>query len=75
MSSEQRKRYTKELKDSVLVRMMPPNNESVRSISKDTGVSEQTIYQWRKKARIEENATPGNGQTSDIVGVAKISFW
>lgn len=43
MSSEKRNRYTKELKDAVLVRMMPPNNESVKSISMDTSISEQSL--------------------------------
>ncbi|AMQ05226.1 transposase [Sporosarcina psychrophila] len=65
MSSEKRNRYTKELKDAVLVRMMPPNNETVKSISMDTGISEQSLYKWRKKARIDGNPTPGNGQTSE----------
>ncbi|WP_231885802.1 transposase [Sporosarcina psychrophila] len=65
MSSEKRNRYTKELKDAVLVRMMPPNNESVKSISMDTGISEQSLYKWRKKARIDGNPTPGNGQISE----------
>ena len=66
MNSGKKIRYTQELKDAVLVRMMPPNNESVKSISKDTGVSEQSLYKWRKKARIDGNATPGNGQPSEL---------
>jgi transposase-like protein len=45
--------------------MMPPNNESVKSISGDLGISEQSLYKWRNKARIDGNATPGNGQTSE----------
>lgn len=65
MSSESRNRYSQEMKDAVLSRMMPPSNESVKSISRDTGISEQSLYQWRKKARSSGNATPGNGQTSD----------
>lgn len=66
MNSGKKIRYTQELKDAVLVRMMPPNNESVKSISQDTGVSEQSLYKWRKKARIDGNATPGNGQPSEL---------
>jgi transposase len=45
--------------------MMPPNNESVKSISIDTSISEQSLYKWRKKARNDGNAIPGNGQTSE----------
>jgi len=57
-------RYTKEFREKAIARMMPPNNETVKSISDDLGVSAQSLYKWRQKARIEGNATPGNGQTS-----------
>ena len=65
MKNEITIRYTQEMKDAVLVRMMPPNNESVKSISEELGISVQSLYKWRNKARIDGNATPGNGQTSD----------
>ena len=57
-------RYTKEFREKAIVRMMPPNNETVKSISEDLGVSAQSLYKWRQKARVEGNAAPGNGQTS-----------
>ncbi|WP_438315106.1 transposase [Sporosarcina sp. FA9] len=57
-------RYTKEFKDMAIARMAPPNNESIKSISDELGVSDQSLYKWRQKARIEGTATPGNGQTS-----------
>jgi transposase len=65
MNNENRKRYTQEFKDAVLVRMMPPNNESIKSISDELGISEQSLYKWRQKARTDGNATPGNGQTAE----------
>ena len=40
--------------------MMPPDNESIKSISDELGVSEQSLYKWRQRARIEVSATPGN---------------
>ena len=45
--------------------MIPPNNESIKSISDELGVSEQSLYKWRQKARTEGHATPGNGQISE----------
>ncbi|WP_443029014.1 transposase [Sporosarcina sp. G11-34] len=42
---------------------MPPDNEPLKNLSEEFGVSEQSLYKWRKKARSEGNATPGNGQT------------
>ena len=47
--------YSKERKASMLVRMLPPQNASVVVLSEQTGIPEQTLYNWRKKARIEGN--------------------
>jgi len=45
--------------------MVAPNNESVAQIAKEEGISDVTLYKWRKEARAAGMATPGNGQTSD----------
>ena len=51
--TDKRKQYTDELKESIIKRKMPPNNESVSKISEETGVTEPTLYKWRKQARIK----------------------
>jgi len=58
-------RYTAEQKQTIVARMMPPQNEAVAKINKETGISEATLFKWRKEAREAGSATPGNGQTSD----------
>ena len=35
--------YSPELKDALLRRMLPPNNESITKISREEGISEQTL--------------------------------
>ncbi|MDQ0157828.1 transposase-like protein [Robertmurraya andreesenii] len=45
--------------------MMLPNNESVSQLSKELGITEPTLYKWRKEARIAVNHTPGEGQSSE----------
>lgn len=65
MTIRKRVRYTQEQKEAIVHRMMPPNNESVAQISKEEGITEVTLYKWRKQARAAGVATPGNGQTSD----------
>lgn len=57
--------YPKEQKEAILARMMPPNNESVRKISKETGISEATLYVWKKEARLTGYAVPSDSKTSD----------
>ena len=51
--------YSPELKDSLLRRMLPPNNESITKISREEGISEQTLRNWRDKARTDGIAAPG----------------
>jgi transposase len=62
-------RYTKEMKESIVKRMMPPTNESISKISEEVGITEATLYKWRKDARIGGNATPGNGEGSEQWGI------
>jgi len=65
MKSNNGKRYTEEMRESILKRMMPPNNESVSQLSKEFGITEPTLYKWRKEARIVGNPTPGDGRVSE----------
>ena len=46
--------YSAELKDSLLRRMLPPNNESITKIAREEGISEQTLRNWRDKARADD---------------------
>ena len=57
--------YSKELKDSIIRRMLPPNNEAISKISKEEGISEQTLRNWRDNARTNGIATPGNHSLSE----------
>lgn len=65
MTERNRVRYSQEQKEAIVKRMMPPNNEAVAQIAKEVGITEVTLYKWRKEARAAGVATPGNGQTSD----------
>ena len=57
--------YSKEYKDSILRRILPPNNESITKIAKEEGLSEQTLRNWRDKARKEGYAAPGTEAQPD----------
>lgn len=57
--------YSPELKEALLKRMLPPNNESITTISKEEGISEQTLRNWRDKARAEGVASPGKDALPD----------
>jgi transposase len=65
MTGKLGKRYSDEMKESILKRMMPPNNEAISKLDDETGITEATLYKWRKDARAAGNATPGDGQGSE----------
>lgn len=40
--------------------MMPPNAQSVAQVSRETGVSEQALYNWRNRIRQRGKAVPAD---------------
>lgn len=58
-------RYSNELKASVLRRMMPPENRTVLDLSRETGITQVTLYGWRREARARGVAVPGNGEPAE----------
>ena len=57
--------YSDELKEALLRRMLPPNNESISKIAREEGIAEQTLRNWRDKARADGIAAPGIDATAD----------
>ena len=45
--------YSAEFKESIIRRMLPPNNESISKIAREEGLSEQTLRNWKDKARAQ----------------------
>ena len=43
--------YPQERKEAILKKLLRPVNKSVAEVAREEGVSEQTIYHWRTKAR------------------------
>jgi transposase len=54
------KHYSDEIKESVIKKMMPPHPVSVSQLSRDTGVSDVTLYKWRKSYRNKGVVVPGD---------------
>ena len=55
-------KYSEEFKYSIMMKMMPPHNQAVSVIARETGLSEATLHQWRKKGRAKGMALPGGEQ-------------
>ena len=58
-------KYSKEYRESILRRIMPPNSESIARIVKEEGISEQTLRNWQKRARRDGYAAPGTDAQSE----------
>jgi Transposase. len=52
----------KEYKQSIVQRMMPPHNESVSRIARESGLSETTLYKWKKAAKAQGMTTTDDVQ-------------
>lgn len=61
------KRYSEEFKEAIIQKMMPPNPQSVSQLCRETGVSDVTLYKWRKDFRNRGGIIP--------VGGSKFSKW
>lgn len=44
-------RYSSERKEGVLKKMLPPHHRGVAELAREEGISEATLYSWRKEAR------------------------
>lgn len=58
-------KYSPERKESVLKKMLPPHNRSIRELSREEGISEPTLYQWRTEARRQGVLLPDGDQTPE----------
>ena len=47
-------------KVSILVKLLPPNNESVVEVAIKEGISESTLYNWLSKLKAEGKVVPGS---------------
>ncbi len=59
------KRIAPERRQSIVQKMMPPSNRKIRELSKEEGISEATLYNWRTKAKLEGMVVPGNGKNPE----------
>ena len=59
------KRYSAERRESVIQKMMPPHNIPIPRLSEEAGISDVTLYTWRKQARVEGVAVPADGKNPE----------
>ena len=51
--------YSEEFKEKLVREMMSPGGRSVSEIHRASGISENTLYSWKNKYGVEQEAEPG----------------
>ncbi len=57
--------YSKEFKEQIIKKMMPPNNQSVAQIAKETGLPYATLYTWKQNQQSKGFVVPAKKTTTD----------
>ena len=55
-------RYSPERKAAVLKKLLPPHSLSVAELSRQEGISDVTLYTWRKQAMMRGEVMSGSGK-------------
>ncbi|SOY74353.1 transposase, IS3 family [Cupriavidus taiwanensis] len=58
--------YSAERKEALLLRMMPPENALVSALARETGITEQTLYAWRRQMKAQGVPVPGDGKNPEV---------
>jgi hypothetical protein len=59
------KRYSEERKEAILRQMMPPENKAVSVLARESGITEQTLYTWRRQLKAQGMPVPGDGKNAE----------
>ena len=58
-------RYSEERKAAVMRKLLPPENRTVAEVAREEGISEVTLYNWRKKVKEQGLPVPGSEKQSE----------
>ena len=59
------KAYSAERKEALLRRMMPPESKLVSELARETGITEQTLYTWRRQLKSQGVVVPGDEKNAE----------
>ena len=67
-------KYSKRFKESVLKKVLPPENRSVPEVAREMGISDQTIYNWKKMVENGEQLLNEESSPSSIGRLEKFNL-
>ena len=57
-------KYSKEFKQSIIIKMLPPNHQSISQLIQETGTPEGTLKKWRSEMRKDGFTAPAGVKQS-----------
>lgn len=57
--------YSAEFKEQVVRKLMPPHNQTVAAVSRETGISQASLYNWKKQFRAKGFIVPKKSTQAD----------
>lgn len=57
--------YSAERKEALLRRMMPPEDALLSVLARETGITEQTLYAWRRQMKAQGVPVRGDGKNPE----------
>ena len=63
--------YSDERRDAVVAKLLPLRNLSAREVAQQEGISEPTVYKWRKEAREQGRCVPNAGDGGTAAWLSK----
>ena len=66
--------YSAERKQAILNKLLSPNLISIAKLARDEHIAEQTLYNWRNRAKQQGKAVPTNDKTKELSPETKLTI-
>ena len=67
-------KYTRRMKESALRKVLPPESRSITEVAQEMGISDQTIYNWKRQAELGTLYLEGTGNPRDTVQLERYNL-
>lgn len=66
--------YSPERKQAILDKLLSPTLISIAQLARDENIAEQTLYNWRNRAKQQGKTVPTNSKTQEISPETKLAI-
>ena len=66
--------YSVERKQAILNKLLSPNLSSIAQLAREENIAEQTLYNWRNRAKQQGKTVPTNHRTQELSPETKLTI-